>query len=43
MPTKTTRPDPDAVPDADRDLLVDDDHAEPDPYDGPDANQEDGL
>lgn len=47
MTKATTRqqpePDPDEAPADDRDLLVDDDHAEPEPYDGADAIQEDGL
>lgn len=38
----TPRQDPDALPDAERELLVDDDHAEPRPYDD-DSVQEDGL
>jgi hypothetical protein len=43
MTKDQTRRDRDAVPADERDLLVDDDHAEPSPYDGPDAVQEDAL
>lgn len=42
MTKKTTRPDPQDLPDDERELLADDDHAEARPYQDGDR-QEDGL